>query len=91
MPDRIDEILNHVVKLQDVPERLTRIETILKERCEDHQRQIDGLQSQLDRVRQRGASNSKNGGRVDARFWAAIAAALVALATAIAALCGVKP
>jgi len=88
MPDRIDQILEHVTNLKDVPERLTRIETILKERCDDHQRQLDSIQSQVDRVRQRGTSNSKNGGWIDPRFWAAIATALVALATAIAALIG---
>jgi len=86
-----EELLQQILNQQRrVDTRLERIETILDERCHDHQRQLDRQQGEIDGIRRRSAQNQNGHAWMDPRFWTAIATALVALGTALAALLGVK-
>jgi hypothetical protein len=80
MPDRTDEIL----------ERLARIETLLGERCTNHQRQLDDHQRSIDGLRKRNGKGDSPSIWSDPKVIATIAVALAGIVSGVLAFFGVK-
>jgi len=70
--------------VSEIREIVIRLEAALGERCPDHDRRLTSLEA-----KRRNGGGGANGWR-DPKFWGILAVALAALATAIAAIAGVR-
>ncbi len=80
MPDHLDP---YTEALHAIDNRLTSIETLLGERCKDHQRQIDEL-------KKRNGNGATSSAWSDPKIIAAIVVGLTALISGVLAFFGVR-
>jgi hypothetical protein len=75
---------------EEILQRVIRIETILTERCEDHQRQLDAQQKQIDGLKRRNGNGRPSSSWADPKVITTIVVAAAGIITGILALLGVK-